>query len=101
MGTSIRVRSCRCWRKVASTPSRVGNVASVVFNSCWRTSRGDAVDAHLHHARGWIAIVATVVLISVHLWLFTAVSRTHLSLALIAGVAGVTSLKLAWWKFRR
>lgn len=59
------------------------------------------MDAHLHHARGWIAIVAIAVLIAAHLWLFTAVSRTHLSIALVAGIAGVTALKFAWWKFRR
>ena len=59
------------------------------------------MDAHLHHARGWIAIVTIAVLIAAHLWLFTAVSRTHLSIALIAGVAAVAALKFAWWKFRR
>ena len=56
---------------------------------------------HLHHVRGWIAIVAILGLIAAHVWLFTAVSRTHLSLALAAGVVGVMALKLAWWKFRR
>ena len=59
------------------------------------------MDAHLHHARGWIAVVAIVVLIAAHLWLFTTVSRAHLSMALIAGAAGVTALKFAWWRFRR
>ena len=57
--------------------------------------------ARLHHARGWIAIVAIVVLIAAHLWVFTTVSRAHLSVALIAGAAGVTALKFAWWKIRR
>jgi hypothetical protein len=59
------------------------------------------VHTHLHHVRGWIAIVAILGLIAAHVWLFTAVSRTHLSPALAAGVVGVMAFKLAWWKFRR
>jgi hypothetical protein len=59
------------------------------------------VHARLHHARGRITIVAIVVLIAAHLWVFTTGSRAHLSVALIAGAAGVTALKFAWWKIRR
>ncbi|HKH73388.1 MAG TPA: hypothetical protein VKA59_18650 [Vicinamibacterales bacterium] len=56
---------------------------------------------HVHHARGWIAIVAILVLIAAHVWLFTTVSRAHLSLALAAGMLAVAVSKFAWWKFRR
>ena len=56
---------------------------------------------HLRHARGWIVIVAILVLIAAHVWLFTTVSRAHVSLALAAGMVAVVVLKFAWWKFRR
>jgi hypothetical protein len=59
------------------------------------------VHTHLHHARGWIAIVGILVLIAAHVWLFTTVSRAHVSLALAAGVLAVVALKFAWWTFRR
>jgi hypothetical protein len=68
---------------------------------CSRLSLSDGVDTHLHHARGWIAIIAILALIAGHVWLFTAVSRTHLSIVLISGLAGTIALKFAWWKFRR
>jgi hypothetical protein len=58
------------------------------------------VHTHLRHARGWIAIVAILVLIAAHVWLFTTVSRAHVSLALAAGMLALAVLKFAWWKFR-
>jgi hypothetical protein len=59
------------------------------------------VDTHFHHARGWIAIVAILFLVAAHVWLFTAVSRFHVSLTLITGLIAVALLKFAWWRFRR
>jgi hypothetical protein len=45
--------------------------------------------------------VAILVLIAAHVWLFTTVSRAHLSLGLAAGMLAVAVSKFAWWKFRR
>jgi hypothetical protein len=59
------------------------------------------VHTPLRHARGWIAIVAILVVIAAHVWLFTTVSRAHVSLAVAAGVLAVVGVKFAWWTFRR
>jgi hypothetical protein len=45
--------------------------------------------------------MAILLLIAAHVWLFTTVSRAHVSLALAAGMLAVAVLKFAWWKFRR
>jgi hypothetical protein len=59
------------------------------------------VHTHLRHARGWIAMIAIMVLLAAHVWLFTTVSRSHVSLALAGGVLAVVALKFVWWKLRR
>ena len=46
-------------------------------------------------------MVAILILIAAHVWLFTTVSRAHVTLALAAGVLAVVALKVAWWTFQR
>jgi hypothetical protein len=46
-------------------------------------------------------MLAIVVLVAAHAALFGFAFRSHLPVALVAGLVGLLALKYAWWKFRR
>ena len=55
---------------------------------------------HSLHTRAWVAVVAVLVLIAVHVAVFSLFSRAQLSLAILAALIGLVVLKCTWWMFR-
>lgn len=56
---------------------------------------------HLVHGRTWIAILVVAALIAAHTAVLGFAFRSHLSLAVVAGVAAIVLGKYGVWRFRR
>jgi hypothetical protein len=52
-------------------------------------------------ARGWIAVVAVLVLLAAHAALLHLVLRAGLVATVVGGLAALVALKYAWWRLRR